>query len=135
MMHWFLISLIPADGQPGTELKDLLCKAQNNVPRIPFEIRNAHYKVRGYTETLGCVASLDRLATASVGRRGTKSGRHSDEGLSMVVGELDDKGVRPFCYPLQGTSVKMNTVNRILHKNAIEWEQKKENWCNREIHF
>lgn len=45
----------------GLNLKTYYVKRCVAVPGDTFEIRNAHYKVRGYTETLGCVASQDRL--------------------------------------------------------------------------
>lgn len=41
---------------------------------------------------------------------------------SLVNWSIKEFG--PFYIPAKGTRVKMNPINRILYKNAIEWEQK-----------
>ena len=109
----------------GLNLKTCYVKRCVAVPGDTFEIRNAHYKVRGYTETLGCVASQDRLQQLQL------AGEERNWGIVMRAYPNDSlvnwtiKEFGPFYIPAKGTSVKMNTVNRILYKNAIEWEQKK----------
>lgn len=109
----------------GLNLKTYYVKRCVAVPGDTFEIRNAHYKVRGYTETLGCVASQDRLQQLQL------AGEERNWGIVMRAYPNDSlvnwtiKEFGPFYIPAKGTSVKMNTVNRILYKNAIEWEQKK----------
>lgn len=68
------------------------------VPGDTFEIRNAHYKVRGYTETPGCVASQNRLQQLQL------AGEERNWGIVMraypndSLVNSDDKGVRPFLY-------------------------------------
>lgn len=109
----------------GLNLKTYYVKRCVAVPGDTFEIRNAHYKVRGYKGILGCVDSQDKLLQIlSVGEERNwgivmKGFPHD----SLVNWTIRDFG--PFYIPAKGKSVKMNTVNRILYKSAIEWEQKK----------
>ena len=109
----------------GLNLKTYYVKRCVAVPGDTFEIRNAHYKVYGYKGTLGCVASQDRLQQI------LSAGEERNWGIVMRAYPNDSlvnwtiKEFGPFYIPTKGKSVKMNTINRILYKNEIEWEQKK----------
>lgn len=109
----------------GLNLKTYYVKRCVAVPGDTFEIRNAHYKVYGYEGTLGCVDSQNRLQQIlSVGEErnwGIVMRAYPND--SLVNWTIKEFG--PFYIPAKGKSVKMNTVNRILYKSAIEWEQKK----------
>ena len=109
----------------GLNLKTYYVKRCVAVPGDTFEIRNAHYKVYGYKGTLGCVDSQDKLLQI------LSMGEERNWGIVMKGFPHDSlvnwtiKEFGPFYIPARGTSVKMNTVNPILYKNAIEWEQKR----------
>lgn len=109
----------------GLNLKTYYVKRCVAVPGDTFEIRNAQYKVRGCNQVLGNVASQkDLQQILSLGREencGIVMKAYPND--SLVNWTIKDFG--PFYIPTKGTSVKMNSVNRILYKNAIEWEQKK----------
>lgn len=109
----------------GLNLKTYYVKRCVAIPGDIFEIRNTHYKVRGYNESLGCVDSQDKLQQILSSREGqyrdiVMNGFPYD---SLVDWNIKEFG--PLYIPAKGTSVILNSFNRSLYKNVIEWEQKK----------
>lgn len=109
----------------GLNLKTYYVKRCVAVPGDSFEIRNAHYKVYGYKGTLGCMDSQDRLLQIlSVEEERNwgivMKGFPHDSLVNWSINKFE-----PLYIPAKGARVKMNPINRILYKNAIEWEQKK----------
>lgn len=109
----------------GLNLKTYYVKRCVAVPGDTFEIRNALYKVRECSWVLGNAASQKDLQQI------LSLKRERDYGIVMKAYPNDSsvnwtiKEFGPFYIPAKGTRVKMNAVNRLLYKNAIEWEQKK----------
>ncbi|MCD7924588.1 MAG: signal peptidase I [Bacteroides sp.] len=109
----------------GLNLKTYYVKRCVAIPGDTFEIRNAHYKVRGYNETLGCVDSQDKLQQILSSREGqyrniVMNGFPYD---SLVDWSIREFG--PLYIPAKGGSIVINSFNIALYKNVIEWEQKK----------
>ncbi len=109
----------------GLSLKTYYVKRCVAIPGDTFEIRNAHYKVRGYNEPLGCVDSQDKLQQILSSREG----QYRDIVMNVFpYDSLVDWSIRefgPLYIPAKGGSIVINSFNRALYKNVIEWEQKK----------
>ncbi len=109
----------------GLNLKTYYVKRCVAMSGDSFETRDAHYKVYGYKGTLGCVDLQDKLLQIlSIGEERNRGivmkGFPCDSLVNWTIKEFG-----PFYIPAKRASVKMNAMNRILYKNAIEWEQKK----------
>lgn len=96
------------------------------LPGDTLEIRNAHYAIGGVRHPLGYVDAQDKL------QRLLKSGAAEERDIVLKAypnrEEVDwsIKEFGPFYIPHKGSVVEMDTLNRLLYSNAIEWEQKKE---------
>ena len=95
------------------------------VPGDTLEIRNAHLHVRGCPDTPGYLPAQDEL------QRLLHDGRAEDFGIvtraypnrkevPWTIGEFG-----PMYIPKRGSTVEMDSLNVILYRNAIEWEQRK----------
>lgn len=109
----------------GLNLKTYYVKRCVAIPGDTFEIRNAHYKVRGCDQVLGnAVSQKDLQQILSLNREGNNGiVMHGFPYDSLVNWSIKEFG--PLYIPAKGAHVKMNFINRALYKNAIEWEQKK----------
>lgn len=109
----------------GLNLKTYYVKRCVAVPGDTFEIRNAQYKVRGCAQVLGNALSQKNLQQI------LSLNRQEDYGIVMHGFPYDSlvnwsiKEFGPLYIPSRGARVKMDSINRVLYKNAIEWEQKK----------
>ena len=95
------------------------------VPGNTLEIRDAHFRIRGCQETPGCIQAQNEL------QRILKDGRAEDFGIMTraypnreevpwTIGEFG-----PLYIPKQGSTIGMDSLNVMLYRNAIEWEQGK----------
>ena len=95
------------------------------VPGDTLEIRDAHFRIRGCQEAPGCIEAQNEL------QRILKDGRAEDFGIMpraypnrkevpWTIGEFG-----PLYIPKQGSTIGMDSLNVILYRNAIEWEQGK----------
>lgn len=109
----------------GLNLKTYYVKRCVAVPGDTFEIRNAQYKVRGCDQILGNAISQKNLQQILSLSYGKNYGivMHGFPHDSLVNWSIKEFG--PLYIPAKGASIKMNSINRALYKNAIEWEQKK----------
>lgn len=109
----------------GLNLKTYYVKRCVAMPGDTFEIRDAQYKVWGCDQILGNIASQKDLQQILSLKREENYGivMKAYPNDSLVDWTIKEFG--PFYIPAKGTRVKMNPINRILYKNAIEWEQKK----------
>lgn len=95
------------------------------LPGDTFEIRKAHYHVRGCEMSLGNVESQDLLM------RIVENGCEKDYGIVLngyPYSELVDWNIvcfGPLYLPAKGDEIEMNSKHFALYRNAIEWEQKK----------
>lgn len=109
----------------GLNMKTYYVKRCVAVPGDTFEIRDAHYKVRGYHGALGCVGSQDKLQQI------LSAGEEQDWNIvvngfpydSLVDWSIKEFG--PLYIPAKGGHVGITPVNGALYRNVIEWEQKK----------
>lgn len=109
----------------GLNLMKYYVKRCVALPGDTFEIRDAHYRVRGCGMPLGDVASQDAL------ERVLEDGRAAERGIVMrgyphsdsVRWDIADFG--PLYLPAEGDVVDMTPRHAVLYRNAIEWEQKK----------
>lgn len=96
------------------------------VPGDTLEIRDAHFRIRGCADTPGYVPAQDEL------QRLLQGGRAKDFGIvtraypnrkevPWTIGEFG-----PMYIPKRGSTVEMDSMNVMLYRNAIEWEQRKE---------
>ena len=96
------------------------------VPGDTLEIRDAHFRIRGCADTPGYVPAQDEL------QRLLQDGRAKDFGIvtraypnrkevPWTIGEFG-----PMYIPKRGSTVEMDSMNVMLYRNAIEWEQRKE---------
>lgn len=108
----------------GLNLKTYYVKRCVAMPGDTFEIRDAQYKVWGCDQILGNIASQKDLQQILSLKREENYGivMKAYPNDSLVDWTIKEFG--PFYIPAKGTRVKMNPINRILYKNAIEWEQK-----------
>ena len=95
------------------------------LPGDTFEIKDAHYRVRGVEQELGNVESQGILAQL------IHEGVEKERGVVMKgfpYGEdvdWDMKDFGPLYIPKAGERICMNRLNQVLYKNVIEWEQDK----------
>lgn len=93
------------------------------LPGDTLEIRKAHYKVRGYEQTLGNIDAQNFLQDI------IDSGKVKELGVVMrsyPKNKLFDWNIGefgPFYIPAKGSIVKMTEQNSALYKKLIEWEQ------------
>lgn len=95
------------------------------VPGDTLEIRKAHYKVRGCSQSLGNEKAQDELQEMLSQKWIDESdivlvGYPYDEGLNWTIAEFG-----PLYIPAKGSTIEMNPLNWVLYKNLIKWEQKK----------
>ena len=91
-----------------------------------MEIRNTHYRVSGFDGIAGNVQAQEELDEL------ISSGMTEERGL--VLKSFPDGGCNgwtisefgPLYIPAKGSVVGMNPETRLLYRNVIEWEQKKE---------
>lgn len=106
-------------------LKRYFIKRCVALPGDTFEIKNTVYTVRGYDGPLGNRAAQKELRTI------VNAGKEEDFGIVMQGFPYNDsikwdiRNFGPFYIPAKGSGIRMNTVNSILYRNAIEWEQKR----------
>ena len=90
-----------------------------------FEIKKAHYRVRGCETSLGNVESPDALM------RMAANGTEKDYGIVMSgypyngLVNWDIINFGPLYLPARGDDIEMNPKHVALYRNAIEWEQNK----------
>ncbi len=95
------------------------------VPGDTLTIRDAHYRVSGCPEVPGCVPAQDELQQLLQHGRAedfgivTRSYPNRDE-VPWTIGEFG-----PLYIPKRGSEVQMDSLNVLLYRNAMEWEQKK----------
>lgn len=95
------------------------------LPGDTFEIKDAHYRVRGVDQALGNAEAQDILA------RLIHEGVEKERGVVMkgfpYGGDVDwdMKDFGPLYIPKAGERISMNRLNQVLYKNVIEWEQDK----------
>lgn len=99
------------------------------LPGDTFEIRDARYSVRGYDGVLGNIRQQDCLRLQLNGITDDHSAR--ERGIcfntypfnNIVNWNIVEFG--PLFIPAKGAEVLMTPLNKVLYRNAIEWEQKK----------
>lgn len=109
----------------GWNLKTYFVKRCVGLPGDTFEIRNAHYHVRGFSGSLGCTYMQDRLQQllADTVHRPlgiVMSGYPYDNRVLWNIGDFG-----PLYIPRRGDCIPMNLGNGILYRNLISWEQDK----------
>lgn len=109
----------------GLNLKTYYVKRCVAIPGDTFEIRNAHYKVHGYNGFLGCVDAQDKLQKILSSREAKYWGIVINGFPYDSLIDWNIKEFGPLYIPSKGSRVEVNPVNRVLYKNVIEWEQKK----------
>lgn len=95
------------------------------VPGDTLEIRNTHYRVSGFDGIAGNVQAQEELDEL------ISSGMMEERGL--VLKSFPDGGCNgwtisefgPLYIPAKGSVVGMNPETRLLYRNVIEWEQKR----------
>ncbi len=109
----------------GLNLKTYYVKRCVAIPGDTFEIKDAQYKVRGYDKALGNVVSQKKLQDILSLKREENYGivMYGFPYDSLVNWSIKEFG--PLYIPAKGARVKMNPINKVLYRNAIEWEQKK----------
>ena len=99
------------------------------LPGDTFEIRDARYYVRGYDGGLGNIRQQDCLCLQLNGIADDHSAR--ERGICFNAYPFNDivnwniVEFGPFFIPAKGAEVLMTPLNKVLYRNAIEWEQKK----------
>ena len=109
----------------GLNLMSYYVKRCVALPGDTFEIKKAHYRVRGCETSLGNVESQDALM------RMAANGTEKDYGIVMsgypcngfVNWDIINFG--PLYLPARGDDIEMNPKHVALYRNAIEWEQNK----------
>ena len=109
----------------GLNLMSYYVKRCVALPGDTFEIKKAHYRVRGCETSLGNVESQDALM------RMAANGTEKDYGIVMSgypyngLVNWDIINFGPLYLPARGDDIEMNPKHVALYRNAIEWEQKK----------
>ena len=109
----------------GLNLMSYYVKRCVALPGDTFEIKQAHYQVRGCGESLGNVDSQNELMSIIA------KGKEKDYGIVMsgypYNGLVDWNIVcfGPLYLPAKGDEINMSPQHAVLYRNAIEWEQKK----------
>ena len=94
------------------------------VPGDTLEIKDCHYRVKGYNGCLGNTAAQDKLqklldSEEFVNRGIVVESYPFDKELGWSIAEFG-----PLYIPAKGSVVEMDSLNRMLYRNLIEWEQK-----------
>lgn len=95
------------------------------VPGDTLEIRDAHFRIQGCPETPGCLPAQDELEFF------LKNDRNKESGISLRSYPLRKevgwtiREFGPLFVPGKGNVVEMDSLNVMLYRNAIEWEQRK----------
>ena len=109
----------------GLNLMSYYVKRCVALPGDTFEIKKAHYRVRGCETSLGNVESRDALM------RMAANGTEKDYGIVMSgypyngLVNWDIINFGPLYLPARGDDIEMNPKHVALYRNAIEWEQNK----------
>ena len=109
----------------GLNLMSYYVKRCVALPGDTFEIKKAHYRVRGCETSLGNVESQDALM------RMAANGTERDYGIVMSgypyngLVNWDIINFGPLYLPARGDDIEMNPKHVALYRNAIEWEQNK----------
>lgn len=109
----------------GLNLMSYYVKRCVALPGDTFEIKKAHYRVRGCETSLGNVESQDALM------RMAANGTEKDYGIVMSgypyngLVNWDIINFGPLYLPARGNDIEMNPKHVALYRNAIEWEQNK----------
>lgn len=109
----------------GLNLMSYYVKRCVALPGDTFEIKKAHYRVRGCETSLGNVESQDALM------RMAANGTEKDYGIVMSgypyngLVDWDIINFGPLYLPARGDDIEMNPKHVALYRNAIEWEQNK----------
>lgn len=109
----------------GLNLMSYYVKRCVALPGDTFEIKKAHYRVRGCETSLGNVESQDALM------RMAANGTEKDYGIVMSgypyngLVDWDIINFGPLYLPARGDDIEMNPKHAALYRNAIEWEQNK----------
>lgn len=98
------------------------------LPGDTVEIRNAHYRVRGYRGELGNIDSQNSLARYMRSERNReemiKGGSFKAYPLDSVTGwTVQEFG--PLYLPARGDTVRLDRHHYAVYRNLIEWEQRK----------
>lgn len=98
------------------------------LPGDTFEIRNACYKVRGYTGRLGNQFSQNSLAHYLENKKNVEKMVQENNfwaypGDTTLNWSIKDFG--PFYLPARGDTILMSEKHYFLYRNLIEWEQRK----------
>lgn len=94
------------------------------VPGDTLEIKDCHYRVKGYKGCLGNTAAQDKLqklldSEVLVNRGIVVESYPFNKKLGWSIAEFG-----PLYIPAKGSVVEMDSLNRMLYRNLIEWEQK-----------
>ncbi|RGV35672.1 signal peptidase I [Bacteroides uniformis] len=94
------------------------------VPGDTLEINDCHYRVKGYNGCLGNTAAQDKLqklldSEEFVNRGIVVESYPFNKELGWSIAEFG-----PLYIPAKGSVVGMDSLNRMLYRNLIEWEQK-----------
>lgn len=98
------------------------------LPGDTLEIRNACYKVRGYTGQLGSQLSQNSLAHYLENKKNVEKMVQENSfwaypGITTLNWSIKDFG--PFYLPARGDTILMSEKHYFLYRNLIEWEQRK----------
>lgn len=93
------------------------------VPGDTLEIKDCHYRVKGHDGYLGNTAAQDKLqklldSEEFVNRGIVVENYPFDKELGWSIAEFG-----PLYIPAKGSVVEMDSLNRMLYRNLIEWEQ------------
>ena len=110
----------------GFDIKLYYVKRCIALPGDTVEIHNAHYRIRGVTDRIGCVEMQDGLAAILSEERGRKEFINRrcydtypyDPTLRWNIREFG-----PLYVPAAGDIISMDSIHFRLYKNLIEWEQ------------
>ncbi len=94
------------------------------VPGDTLEIKDCHYRVKGHDGYLGNTAAQDKLqklldSEEFVNRGIVVESYPFNKELGWSIAEFG-----PLYIPAKGSVVEMDSLNRMLYRNLIEWEQK-----------
>ena len=94
------------------------------VPGDTLEIKDCHYRVKGHNGCLGNTAAQDKLqklldSEEFVNRGIVVESYPFNKKLGWSIAEFG-----PLYIPAKGSVVEMDSLNRMLYRNLIEWEQK-----------
>lgn len=95
------------------------------VPGDTLVIKDCHYRVKGHDGCLGSAAAQDKLqklldSEELVNREIVMESYPFDKELGWSIAEFG-----PLYIPAKGSVIEMDSLNWVLYRNLIEWEQKK----------